>query len=126
VFQNQPQQFTIETLVFRVGPPFSVAAVSEGPLAPSAKQKVKLSLDGALAPAEKRKLTLAWKNLPSGVTGPAEGEIAGSQKELTIELAADASAAPGKYDVSVSVTTDADGRQETVEAPNFSLEVRNP
>ncbi len=65
-FQNQPQQFVLETLVLE-GPPIAVTFTPSGPLAVGGKQKGVLTFAGDVSPVA------ASATYQSGVTRGAEG-----------------------------------------------------
>ena len=92
------------------------------------KQKVKLSVT-TTAPegAKPQAVTLTFKGLPAGVTGPGQITItAGAGKvELDVELSAAADAKVGKFDGLIVVARSKYlGKDVSVESPAVQLEVK--
>ena len=81
----------------------------------------------SIAPAHKRLVSLAWKNLPAGLTLPDQVILVDAQNKIDIELAAAAAVAPAKFDkVVVAGTTRVGEADFTAESPPAVLEINKP
>ncbi len=81
----------------------------------------------SIAPPHKRLVKLAWKNLPAGVVAPGQIVLVDAQDKVEVELAAGATAAPGKADkLSVAGTTVVGAGDFTAESPSAVLEINKP
>jgi hypothetical protein len=122
-FTNQPKSVTLSDVVLKVGKPLAVQAAAAGTVAPGGKQKIKVSI--TRFGDHKSPVTLAWKNLPKGVTAPSD-EVPEGKNEIEIELvaAADAGAIKAENVAVVAVTRFKD-QDLVVESAPFVLEVKN-
>jgi hypothetical protein len=122
-FQNQPKTVTIGDVPLRIVKPLAAAASIAGPIAPGGKQKLKVTLTryGEPQPA----VTLSLKNLPEGVTAPAEASVPEGKSEVEIELAAADDAKPVKADnVIVVAATKLKDQDLLAEAAPIAVEVK--
>ncbi len=76
-FQNQPKTVVLSDIPLKVTKPLTVQAAAAGPLTPGGKQKVKVTV--TRFGDHKAPITLAWKNLPKGVTTPSD-DVAGGKR----------------------------------------------
>lgn len=123
-FQNQPQRAAIENLVLRVVKPIQLAATPAGPLAAGGKQTigVKLTRFGdANGP-----VTIRFRSLPPGITGPAEVTVPEGQNDVALELAAAADAYAGKAALALTATTKVKDRAISLESDPVTLEITRP
>lgn len=85
------------------------------------------SLAASVAPPRVRLVKLAWQNLPTGLSAPAEILLANAQNTAQVELAAADSVPPGKLEnVAVAGTTRAPGGEFTAQSPAVVVEVTKP
>lgn len=120
--QNQPKTVVLGEVPLRVIPPLQVFVAPAGALAAGGKQKVKISLRrfGDEAPA----VAVTLKNLPTGVTAPADLMIPEGKNEIEIELTAAADAQVGKIENLVAAASATiKGQPTMVESPPAVLEV---
>ena len=86
-----------------------------------------LAVESSIAPAHKRLVKLAWKNLPAGLSAPAEVVLVDAQDKASVELAATDAAAPGKLEnIIVAGTTRVASGDFTAESSPAALEVNKP
>ncbi|MEX0713938.1 MAG: PPC domain-containing protein [Pirellulales bacterium] len=123
-FQNQPRQVVLPAAVLRVVKPIEVTVAPAGAVARGAAQKVKIVL--TRNPAAAGAVTIAFKDLPPGLTVPAEISIAEGQNEVEIDLAAAADAAVGPAGLTVVATTKINDKPFTVESPPVAFEISMP
>ncbi len=124
-FQEQPKQVVLGDVRLAVGPPLRVTLEPAGPITTGATQKCKIKLQraGEESPA----VAVSLRNLPLGVTAPAELVVPAGQAELEFELTAAADAAVGSMaDLRAVATATIAGRQLQVEGPATTLEVKMP
>ncbi|MBL9124928.1 MAG: PPC domain-containing protein [Planctomycetaceae bacterium] len=122
--QNQPKQVVVGDVALRVIPPLEITLAPAGALPAGGTQKVKVT--ARFFNDEKPAVTLAWSELPSGVTGPESITIPAGQTEVEIELAAAGNAALGAgMRASATATTTVAGREVTATATT-PLEVKMP
>lgn len=124
-FQNQPRQVVLGDVRLAVGPPLRVTLEPAGPVATGATQKCKIKLEraGEESPA----VAVVLRNLPLGVTAPAELVVPAGQNELEFELTAAADASVGSMtDLRAVATATIAGRQVMVESPATAFEVKMP
>ena len=119
--QNQPRQVVLDTTL-KVVPPLQISLAPARPLEVGKKQKLKFV--ATRFGGEKGPITLTLKNLPQGVTAPADLKIAEGKNDLEIELTAAADAAPGKVEnLLVTATTKVKDQPITVDSTPSALEV---
>ena len=122
-FTNQPKSVALGEIVLKVVKPLAVQAAAAGTLAPGGKQKLKVSV--TRFGDHKAPIALAWKNLPEGVTAPADAAVPEGKNEVEIELSATAETAPAKADdVIVVATTKVKDQDVTAESAPLVLEVK--
>lgn len=123
-FQNQPRQVVLDSVLLRVVKPLEVTAAPAGPVTGGATQKIKITLTrhaGATGA-----VTVRFKDLPAGVTAPAELTIAEGANEVEADLTAAAGAPPGAASVKLVAGTTINGRTVTVESLPVAFEVIMP
>jgi hypothetical protein len=81
-----------------------------------------------IAPAgDQRMVALVWKNLPTGISAPAQVSLPVGQDKVEIELAAAGDAPAGKFDkVLVAATTNIAGQDVTAESAPAAIEIAKP
>ncbi len=126
-FKGRGEKTVTPDLALNVITPVKVTVAPAAPLVVGQKQKVKISVtrfsDGK--GDDPQPVTIKWKKLPGGVTGPEETTIAVDQNEIEVELAAAADATPGKFEeLTVEAATKYQGQDIKVESPPASLEVK--
>ena len=124
-FQEQPKQVVLGDVRLAVGPPLRVTFEPAGPITTGATQKCKIKLQraGEESPA----VAVSLRNLPLGITAPAELVVPAGQAELEFELTAAADAAVGSMaDLRAVASATIAGRQLRVEGPATILEVKMP
>jgi hypothetical protein len=123
-FQNQPKTVVLADIPLKVIKPLAVEAAPAGPLMPGGKQKVKIST--TRFGDHQAAISLAWKNLPMGVTAPSD-VVPEGKNEVEIELVASADAGPATTEnVSVLAIAKVKDQDVVVESPPFKLEVKTP
>jgi hypothetical protein len=123
-FQNQPKTVVLSEIALKVIKPLTVQAAPAGPLTPGGKQKVKIST--TRFGDHQAAISLAWKNLPMGVTAPSD-VVPEGKNEVEIELVASADAAAATTEnVSVLAIAKIKDQDVVVESPPFKLEVKTP
>ena len=122
-------QRVVKEIPLRVVTPLSVIVAPAGPLVVGQKQKLKVSITKLTSgsSSDSQPVTIKWKGLPVGVTGPGDVTISAAvgKLELDIELTAAAGAAVGKFDgVIADAVTNFEGQEIIVESPPVSLELK--
>lgn len=123
-FQNQPKQVVLGNAVLRVVKPIEVAAAPAGPVNRGAAQKLKLSV--VRAPGIAGPISLKLKNLPAGVSAPAEITIPDGQNEVLIDLTAAADAPLSAADITAVATLKVKEKMLTIESGPATLQVAMP
>jgi hypothetical protein len=123
-FQNQPKQVVLGNAMLRVVKPIEVTAAPAGPVHRGAAQKLKLSV--VRAPAVGGPITVRLKNLPVGVSAPAEITIPDGQNEVTIDLTAAADARLGEAGITAVATAKIKEKLVAVESLPAALRVAMP
>jgi hypothetical protein len=122
-----PEQVAAHFAAAKAAAPARDAILKDNPLAFWRLDEADAPLAASVAPAHKRLVTLAWKNLPAGLSAPSEVVLVDAQQAVEISLAAADSVAPGKLEnVIVAGTTPAAGGSFTAESPAVALEVNKP
>jgi hypothetical protein len=122
-FQNQPKSVVLGDVVLRVVKPLTATAAIAGPVAPDGKQTLKVSV--TRVGDFKGPIALALKNLPEGVTAPAEATIPEGKNEAEIELTAAADAKAAKAEnVIVVASTKINDKEVVAETPAVTIEVK--
>jgi hypothetical protein len=91
-------QVSASTLALETLAPLTIAVTPGGPITKGQKQTVKVAISRYGAGEDKQPVTIKWKKLPAGVTGPAETVIAADQVEAKVELTAAGDAPAGIFD----------------------------
>jgi len=104
------------------------AVLKDGPIAYWRLGETQGQVAENIAPAgDQRRVALAWKNLPKGVTAPAQVSLPVGKATVEVELAAAGDAAVGKFDkILVAATTNIAGEDVTAESPPAALEIAKP
>ena len=123
-FQNQPKQVVLGNAVLRVVKPIEVTAAPAGPVHRGAAQKLKLSV--VRAPAVGGPITVRLKNLPVGVSAPAEITIPDGQNEVTIDLTAAADARLGEAGITAIANVKIKEKMVAIESLPAALQVAMP
>ena len=123
-YQNQPKRVILDKIVLRVVKPVQVAITPVGALVVGGKQSIKVQL--TRYGDAKGPVVVRFKQLPLGVTGPADVTIAEGKNEGTIELAAAADALPGKTLLAATATASVKDRAVTVDSEPMALEINKP
>lgn len=123
-FQNQPKQVVLGNAVLRVVKPLEITAAPAGPVNRGAAQKLKLSV--ARAPGIGGPVAIRLKNLPVGVTAPAEITIPDGQNEVTVDLTAAVDARAGEAAISAVATAKVKEKTVTIESVPAMLVVAAP
>jgi hypothetical protein len=123
-FQNQPKQVVLGNAVLRVVKPIEVTAAPAGPVNRGAAQKLKLSV--VRAPGIGGPISIRLKNLPLGVTVPAEITIPDGQNEVTIDLTAAADARLGEAGITAIADVKIKEKLVAVESVPAALQVAMP
>lgn len=122
-FQNQPKSFVVSDVVLKVVKPLDVSVAAAGEIQPGGKQKLKVTL--VRRGGEKPEVVIELKNLPAGVTGPAEIKIGPEQSEIEVELSAAADAAAVKMEnVQAVAKCKIKDKDVVVESPPGVVEVK--
>lgn len=124
VFQNQPKQVVLGNAVLRVVKALEVTAAPAGPVARGAVQKLKLSI--ARAPGIGGPVTIRLKNLPVGVSAPAEATIPDGQNEVLVDVTAAADARVGEAAITAVATAKVKEKTVTIESVPATLVVAMP
>ncbi|MDC0935499.1 hypothetical protein OAS39_04365 [Pirellulales bacterium] len=128
-FENQPQDFTSEERLLRVGPALEIEAEAAGPLTPGEVQQLRLHVRRFTD--DRGPIEFALGNAPDGVRLLEPATIAGDQVEAELQLAVDVDAAPADdCEVKLVATTKIDpplpfavaGRSLGAELPQEELE----
>lgn len=122
-FQNQPK-VVVASGVLRVVRPLEATVAMAGPLAPGGTQKIKVSV--TRAPGVTGAISLALKNLPAGVTAPAEMTVADGQNEVEVDLTAAADARLGAATIVATASTRINNKPVAVESAPVTLQVATP
>lgn len=123
-FQNQPKQAVVGNAVLRVVKPLEVAAAAAGPLQRGMAQKLKLSV--VRAPGIGGPISLKLKNLPAGVSAPAEITIPDGQNEVQIDLTAAADAPASTTEITAVATLKVKEKAAVIESGPAPLQVTMP
>ncbi|HVX61349.1 MAG TPA: PPC domain-containing protein [Pirellulales bacterium] len=123
-FQNQPKQVVLGNAVLRVVKPIEVTAAAAGPVKRGAAQKLKLSV--ARAPGIGGAISLKLKNLPVGVSAPAEITIPDGQNEVQIDLTAAADAPLSTTDITAVAAFKVKEKTAVAESGPATLQVAMP
>jgi hypothetical protein len=103
------------------------AVLKDGPLAYWKLDEAEGLLAQSSAPARKRLVSLAWKNLPAGLSAPREVLLAAGQDKIEVQLTAAENAPIGKIENRVVAATTPVGTEEfTAESVGAVLEVAKP
>ncbi|HUY89237.1 MAG TPA: PPC domain-containing protein [Pirellulales bacterium] len=123
-FQNQPKQVVLGNAVLRVVKPLEVTAAPAGPVNRGAAAKLKLSV--ARAPGIGGPVTIRLKNLPVGVTAPAEITIPDGQNEVQVDLTAAVDARLGEAAITAVAAAKVKEKTVTIESVPATLQVATP
>lgn len=123
-FQNQPQQVVLGNAVLRVVKPLELTAAPAGTLARGAAQKLKLSI--ARASGIGGPVTIRLKNLPVGVSAPAEITIPDGQNEVLVDVTAAVDARVGEAAITAVATAKVKEKTVTIESGPATLVVAMP
>lgn len=123
-YQNQPKRVILDKIVLRVVKPVQVVITPVGALSVGGKQSIKVQL--TRYGDAKGPVVVRFKQLPLGVTGPAELTIAEGKNEGAFELAAAANALPGKTLLAATATASVKDRAVTVDSEPMALEINKP
>jgi hypothetical protein len=121
-FQNQPKTIVVADVPLKVVKPLAASAAIAGPIAPGGKQKLKVTLTrlGEAQPA----VRLSLKNLPEGITAPADAAVPEGKSEVEVELSAAEDARPAKAEnVVVIASTKLKDREVVTETAPIAVEV---
>ena len=128
IAKGQGYRVVLADVSLRTITPLSLSVKPAGPIAPGKKQQVKLSVTTTTPEGAKpQAVTLTFKGLPAGVTGPGQITItaAAGKVELDVELSAAADAKIGKFDGLIVVAqTKYLGKDVSLESPAVQLEVK--
>jgi len=103
------------------------AVLKDGPLAYWKLDEAEGLLAHSVAPPRKRLVSLAWKNLPAGLSAPRQVLLAAGQDKIDVDLVAADNAAVGKIEnLSVAATTAVGVDDFTAESAAAVLEVAKP
>jgi len=94
-YQNQPKEFVVAGVPFRVVAPLRLTVSPVGAVPAGGKQKVKVSVERF--GDTKAPVVLTWKGLPVGVSGPEEAEIPADKSELEVEFSAGDEVTSGRF-----------------------------
>lgn len=121
-FQEQPRRVALDAVAVRIVRPLLVALAPAGPVTAGGVQKAKLTVTRFGGANDPIQLTL--RNLPLGVSGPAEIVIAAGQNEVEVELKAAADAAIGHFEgIQAVASTTVQGKPITAESAAAALDV---
>lgn len=123
-FQNQPKTVTLGDVKLRVVDPVGVTVTPAGPLTPGGKQKVKIALTRYAA--EKEAATIAFKDLPKGITVPANLTVAADKNEVETEVSAAADVTPGSIELVAVAAMNVKGRPVVANSAATALEIKKP
>jgi hypothetical protein len=122
-----PEQVAAHYTAAKAAAPARDVILKDAPLAYWRLDETEGQLATSIAPAHKRLVNLAWKNLPAGLTVPAQVVLVDAQDKAEIEVSAAESAAAGKTEnLVVAATTLAGGGPFTAESPPAAIEVNKP
>jgi len=123
IFQAQHQDFELGSVVLHIREPLQVSLAPLGSLQPGKTLKVKVQITRFGEGPQPVKLS--FKNLPAGVTAPADLTIPADKQEREVELTATAEATLGRADdVRVTAQTRLQNQDVTVESSAAVLEVK--
>jgi hypothetical protein len=123
-FQNQPKTITLGDVKLRVVDAVGVTITPAGPLTPGGKQKVKVVLTRYAA--EKEAATITFKDLPKGITVPANLTVAADKNEVETELSAAADVTPGPVELVAVAAMNVKGRPVIASSAATALEIKKP
>jgi hypothetical protein len=123
----KPEQVQAHFNAAKAAAPARDVVLKDNPLTYWRLDETDGALAASVAPPHKRLVKLAWKNLPAGLTAPAEVLLVDGQDKVEIELSAAATVPPGKVEnVVVTGTTPTAGGAFTAESAPSALEVSKP
>ncbi len=122
-----PAQVQAHHAAAKAATPARDVILKDNPLAYWRLNEVDGRVAASIAPARKRLVKLAWKNLPSGLSAPAQVLLVDAQNQAEVELAATAAVPPGKLEnVIVAGTTPIGEADFTAESPPVAVDVNKP
>jgi len=122
-----PEQVAAHFAAAKGMTPARDVVIKDNPLAYWRLDETEGALAATSAPAHKRLVTLAWQNLPAGISVPREILLVDAQAAIEVELAAGADVPAGKVEnVVVTGTTPAGAAPFTAESVPVAVEVTKP
>ncbi|HVX12497.1 MAG TPA: PPC domain-containing protein [Pirellulales bacterium] len=122
-FQNQPKQAVLGEVVLRVVKPFDVTVAPAGPMTRGAGQKIKFSVARTAAAGP---VAIRLKQVPAGLSLPAEITIPEGQTEVQIDATAAADAPLGECKLVAVATTKVKEKLVAIESAPVALQVAMP
>jgi hypothetical protein len=122
-FQNQPKQAVLGEVVLRVVKPFDVTVAPAGPMTRGAGQKIKFSVTRTAAAGP---IAIRLKQVPAGLTLPAEITIPEGQNEVQIDATAAADAPLGECKLVAVATSKVKEKLVAIESAPVALQVAMP
>ena len=123
-FQNQPKTVVLGDVKLRVVDPVGVTITPAGPLTPGGKQKIKIGLTRYAA--EKEAATINFKDLPKGITVPANLTVAADKNEVETEVSAAADVTPGPVELVAVAAMNVKGRTRDCQQCGHGTQIKKP